>query len=565
MFQRLQTFTRFYEPVRLPMLALTLSHIFFLFNIAWFTLNLDGEVPLSELYGLYIALWCVFPLLGLALTVLTAGWFRRDANALWDLVAYDLFFILFALSLVRLVMTAQGLNTVLGIFLGVFVVYRVASLLMAKYRSRVRGLHRVGLGLVTALVLYGAVAFLPLTITKTYENASFVMQSRGRLLYPCQDITWVATGEISQVRIAEGDPLPTDGSLQLCYRGIGDPYYLTLDLVMPDGENHWSAIRLSGVTHGQAGLALLAGLGLVFGAALVIKTGRYTVLPIVAVSGGLLFVQVDEPLHFLVIGIAAVAGGSLFMWGRTRLKLPQFNPLPYDLLMVVVIIPLLFINLTFPYDRWHHSFIVGPANDVLHGGVPLVDIPIQYGVGITYLLAGIFSAFPVLLSFQGFSLLLSLLLALTVVLLYGFLRLNRVNPWIATAAVAVMCVISVYRHYFSELTNPTLGSLRYIWQYVLVLLLTIRTTRNVPTVAYLEALALAFAAFWSLDGFYMVWVAYFAVMLVEGVFTETRWRDLALRVALAVGGDACPVWRIHGVCVAPYRELAGLGRLPGND
>ena len=82
----------------------------------------------------------------------------------------------------------------------------------------------------------------------------------------------------------------------------------------------------------------------------------------------------------------------------------------------------------------HQNFYLGPTNELLHGRTMLVDMFSQYGVGVMYFLAGIFSVVPI--GYGTFSIVNSALFALEIVALYAVVRLATRSQLLAVSTAA---------------------------------------------------------------------------------------------------------------------------------
>lgn len=272
----------------------------------------------------------------------------------------------------------------------------------------------------------------------------------------------------------------------------------------------------------------------------------YRLLPLLSVPILIPFsypLGVDGLVPLWVFGVVVIMLPLywLYQWLYQRLEalaLPAGVNRALDIMIIFGLIPLYGINLYFPYDRWHHNFILGPTNDILHGRVLLVDALTQYGVGLNYALAGVFGVFPVLLSYPGFSLLLSLMLVITFILTYGVLRHTIPTIGVPLLVIVVLIITQVYRYIYSPLTNPSLGPLRYGWQYIVTALIVLRLRYPQHPVVILEVIALALAAFWSSDSQLSVWLPYGLVVVWEIWSDRHRLRRLGavvVRLAVVVG------------------------------
>lgn len=209
--------------------------------------------------------------------------------------------------------------------------------------------------------------------------------------------------------------------------------------------------------------------------------------------------------------------------------------------------------------QFHHNFVLGPTNVVLHGGTMLVDTASQYGIGSIYFLAGWFHLAP--LAYGTFGFLDGVLFALFFVAAYCLLRLTGVGRALAASALAVAVVVLIYNLLYSVGSLPAQhGPLRFGLPMALVLAAAAeaRRPRRGGVGAAAQLLVLAVASVWALEAFAYTAVT-FAALVVFRAWTEpraARWRKLGRRVAL--GAAACLLAHLVLVLVTLVRA----GQLP---
>lgn len=190
----------------------------------------------------------------------------------------------------------------------------------------------------------------------------------------------------------------------------------------------------------------------------------------------------------------------------------------------------------------HQDFLLGPANQLLHGGTLLVDQPVsQYGVGSVYFLTAWFHLVPIGYGTYGF--LDGLLTALYYVAGLAVLRVAGVRRPLAFAAMAVAVIALVYNLNFPPGAIPQQGPIRFGLPMVVVLasVLAARSQRHARLFQAISLAAVGVAAIWALEAFAYTVVTYAAVACVEGaLLPEGRRMRGALaglvRGALAVVG-----------------------------
>ncbi len=272
-------------------------------------------------------------------------------------------------------------------------------------------------------------------------------------------------------------------------------------------------------------------------------TGVYALLPIAALYVGLNFsgYQIDNPellaktwwpqlsgsqRLFAALALAFIALLS------SHLKSP-FPRAPHSVAVdatVLLATVLLVFDTTFAFEDHHYNFYLGPVNDILRGKTLLADINCQYGVGVIYALALFFKLLPVPLNYQGFSLLLNVLLILQYALAYLLMR--RVLGSQSFAVAALLLIVAA--NYFSQ-TGPTLpstGPLRFGVAYALLAVFAFRTHWRIARYALV-----GLASLWSFESFTYTLTAYACAELYLLLQAPHRLR----RLPSLIGGPAVAV------------------------
>jgi hypothetical protein len=205
----------------------------------------------------------------------------------------------------------------------------------------------------------------------------------------------------------------------------------------------------------------------------------------------------------------------------------------YRPLLVLDLVVLLLIAATvwdvFFWDGWmvdNHNYYLGPVNEVLHGRTLLVDVFAQYGVGVIYLLAGLFSLIPI-----GYGTLALVLSALTVVefgLIYAIVRIAGRSQLIAVLASGVAIVYVIYGQIQSFVAYPSTGPLRFGLPYVVILLEVVAARSRARTRGLLLAsvVVTALASLWSFETFAYTLAAFLAITAVKSVAEREAVRDI---------------------------------------
>jgi hypothetical protein len=205
------------------------------------------------------------------------------------------------------------------------------------------------------------------------------------------------------------------------------------------------------------------------------------------------------------------------------------------------------------------DYILGPVNQLLGGGALLVNQPIsQYGVGLTYFVAGWSHIAPI--GYGTFGFLDGLLTALFYVTGYAVLRLAGVRQTLAAAAIALGVLTFVYDFYYFVGQLPEEGPLRF--GLPMIVLLGSVTALRVPRLATLARIVvlcgLAVAAVWAVEGFAYTVLTYVGVIAAAAWLrvpgNRRKWlvRQAGLGVAAILAGHL----------VLAVATLAGSGHLP---
>ena len=193
----------------------------------------------------------------------------------------------------------------------------------------------------------------------------------------------------------------------------------------------------------------------------------------------------------------------------------------------------------FFWDGWmvdNHNYYLGPVNEVLHGRTLLVDVFAQYGVGVIYLLAGLFSLIPV--GYGTFALVLSALTVIEFTLIYAIVRIAGRSQPIAILATVVAIVYVIYGQIQSFVAYPSTGPLRFGLPYVVMLLEVLAARRTTSTRGFRQASATvtALASLWSFETFAYTLAAFLAISALEAVADREAVRDVARRRLLPLVG-----------------------------
>ncbi len=273
----------------------------------------------------------------------------------------------------------------------------------------------------------------------------------------------------------------------------------------------------------------------------------------------------------LLLG-ALVAIGSVEVYRRVPAR-----PLPVRTAVVVEVLIALLLFLAapdlaifgqgqtpFPAAYYHlaisgqENYLLGPANQLLHGGTMLVNTVSQYGVGSIYLLAAWFHLAPIGYGTLGF--LDGVLTALSILAGYWLLRLAGVSRLLGAIAMALGVISLLYNRTFPVGSLAEHGPLRFglPLAVILVVLLGLRFPHRAAGARIGVLLLLAVTSIWSVEAFaYTVFtLACMAAVRVLTLDRGLRRRWMRSWAVAALGG-----------CVAAQlalalATLAATGQLP---
>ncbi len=185
--------------------------------------------------------------------------------------------------------------------------------------------------------------------------------------------------------------------------------------------------------------------------------------------------------------------------------------------------------------QFHHNFLLGPANQVLHGEPVLVHTASQYGVGSIYAIAGWFGVFPIGYGTLGlFDAFLTISLFVSG---YLIMRVASVPRALAIGILLLAIVSLLYNRDWVVGAIPQDGPLRSGMPMALILVATFAARRpDIEKGAWIAAAGVVgLSSLWSFEMFALTLAALVGVVAFETVMAEpgTR-RALVIRRAIAV-------------------------------
>jgi hypothetical protein len=314
----------------------------------------------------------------------------------------------------------------------------------------------------------------------------------------------------------------------------------------------WAALLRAGALTGPA----WAAAGVLLGGALLCLADLGSISPLAALAG------------------VAVAGGAVLAVARGWVPSPQR---PWGALLDAAIVGLVLLavpdlvifrpeqapgNLAVGLEtgiiQFHQNFLLGPANQILHGGAMLVDTASQYGVGSVLVLVGWSKLAPI--GYGTFGFLDGALTALWFAAGYAVLRLAGTSRALSAPTLAVAVVALVFNLAYPVGALPQYGPLRFGLPMAVVLA-AVAAERRPRWARVADAGALAtvgLSSVWSLESFAYT-VAVFAALAGLRAWLRPgpgRARWLARQAALAV--LACAIAQAAFALVT----LAATGHIP---
>jgi hypothetical protein len=165
----------------------------------------------------------------------------------------------------------------------------------------------------------------------------------------------------------------------------------------------------------------------------------------------------------------------------------------------------------------HHSFFLGPANDVLHGRAIVGDAWSQYGVGVIDFLALVFAVVPI--GFGTFALVVVALTAAQYLCVYATLRLAGLGQALAAATVALAALGNLFSPINNYVVYPSASALRFGLPYLIVLIAVIgaRYPQRARAARFATLAVLGLGAVWSLEAFVYCAATYGVLVLIEAI------------------------------------------------
>lgn len=405
-------------------------------------------------------------------------------------------------------------------FVAIFAVAMPVVLLNTAYTSIDPGLQPNKQHAESLLYVLSVLFFAPFAIWLAWQTTGrFISGGRGRLLEPVVSVLVAVLG-FGIFLVRHSDTLPW---------GNGVKAILAVGLI-------WSVI---------AAVLLLGASRPGFRRPAEILERLSVPLRFLAFAGGLaaiLSIVRFEPVDwkFLLAAMVVVAAATTAYANLKPRSIRRPWGLVFDLvilLLVMLSVPDMVILFTHPADfdqsftnyiiQFHQAFYLGPANQVLHGSVLLVDSVSQYGIGSIYLIAGWFGIAPVGYLSLGF--LEGLLTAFVFGLAYGTLRMSRVSRPLAAAAMLVAVVVLVWNTKYPVGALLQHGSIRFGLPMLLIapVVAGARWPRSWPILRWVAIATVGLSSIWALEGFIYVSATAAGLILIAACWVpgpeRVRW------------------------------------------
>jgi hypothetical protein len=235
---------------------------------------------------------------------------------------------------------------------------------------------------------------------------------------------------------------------------------------------------------------------------------------------------------FRVTGIASIlAGLGLCLFGarlQRQLTFPAQSPFTSRVLSIasLVLLPLLLFDVHLEFEWLHYSAYMGPANAVLQGRLPLVDVHCQYG--LCYLVYVLAFQCGVPHTYTGAALITSAANVLMYAAFLGILRKLVRHTWLVY--VGGFLFVLFFHHYwhYDSTATPSVSGMRYLPQLLLLLAIV-----HVPQGRHLTVWTLSAALlclFWSAESAVFGLGTYLIFLTVRGL--QGKQRHSAIRAGL---------------------------------
>lgn len=207
--------------------------------------------------------------------------------------------------------------------------------------------------------------------------------------------------------------------------------------------------------------------------------------------------------------------------------------------------------------QFHHNFLLGPANEVLHGRAMLDGTASQYGVTSIYLLTAWFgAAMPI--GYGALGLLTGLLTAGWFAAGYAILRLAGTPRWLSAGALGVAIVVLAFNLPYPVGALPQSGPLRFGMPMALLLFAVLAERRPSRLLGALAPAVLGLASVWSFEALAFTGVTFAALALARATLAAPGARLRTLAAQALAGGLACVVAHVLFAAIT----LAATGDLP---
>lgn len=229
--------------------------------------------------------------------------------------------------------------------------------------------------------------------------------------------------------------------------------------------------------------------------------------------------QYSIPVYVLLIAILGGVVGAHLYFKESNNSVLQ-NHRRWLFLIDFSAILLIFITCfdpNFAIDQHNQNFFLGPANQVLHGGTMLVNAFSQYGNLSIYFLALVLKTKIIPFTYQGFSLLITILIIGQFAIVYAMLCQLVKNRFYAIFLLVLSILLGFFCTMGISQTAPSTGPYRFGLMYLILGTILVRNWfPSLRTLCiFIEYFLVGAAFLWSFETFVYAGFPYLAICLFE--------------------------------------------------
>jgi hypothetical protein len=219
-------------------------------------------------------------------------------------------------------------------------------------------------------------------------------------------------------------------------------------------------------------------------------------------------------------------------------RFPPFGIEIFFYALALFYIACLTVDLEFPFDKFHHSYYLGPLADLRAGKALLVNINNLYGIMVFYFLSVVFKILP--LGFKSFSFVITYLIVAQYFCFYFVTRHLFRSRLYSFICLTVLFMVNYFATMGHMTDYPSVGPLRFGFIYLLLVLVIMRNQRGEKKYFYIaEAAVIATAIFWGVEVGIYTFPPYLGLMLYESIGFEGGlqfdWKSFLRRISVIIG------------------------------